>query len=76
MAIPLSQCQYGNYVMQHIVTKCHEETEKILEIFLSNIIILSTNKYASNVVEKAIQSTEPKFKDKLADWFINHGKKE
>ena len=42
--------------MQHIVTKCHEENEKILEIFLDHIITLSTNKYASNVVEKAIQS--------------------
>ena len=73
MAIPLSKCQYGNYVMQHIVTRCHEETEHILSIFLSNIMILSTNKYASNVVEKAIQSTEPLFKERLSDWFIQNG---
>jgi pumilio RNA-binding family len=76
MAIPLSQCQYGNYVMQHIVTKCKEESKKIVQIFLPNIVILSTNKYASNVVEKAIQSVEGVFREELAEWFITVGQKE
>lgn len=56
MAIPLSQCQYGNYVMQHIVTKCFEERKKIFDDFILHIVDLSTNKYASNVIEKAIQA--------------------
>ena len=47
MSIALSQCQYGNYVMQHIVTKCKEERKKVFDNFLGHVVDLSTNKYAS-----------------------------
>jgi hypothetical protein len=42
--------------MQHIVTKCKEERNKVFQAFLSKVYDLSTNKYASNVMEKAIQA--------------------
>lgn len=35
---------------------------------------LSTNKYASNVVEKAIQSPGSTFVNNLADWFVKNDK--
>lgn len=68
-SISLSQCQFGNYVMQHIVTKCKQERKKVFAAFLLNVYELSTNKYASNVMEKAIQSPDSNFCDYLSDWF-------
>jgi hypothetical protein len=50
MSIDLSKCQYGNYVMQHIVSNCFEDQEKVLNIFLDHFAELSCNKYASNVI--------------------------
>ena len=58
--------------MQHIVTKCKEERKKVFENFLEHVVDLSTNKYASNVVEKAIQSPGSTFCNNLADWFIKN----
>jgi pumilio RNA-binding family len=55
ISVELSQCQYGNYVMQHIVTHSKEYKHAIEEIFLNNFIVLSCNKYASNVIEKVIK---------------------
>jgi hypothetical protein len=42
--------------MQHIVAKCKEERKRVFEVFLGHVFELSTNKYASNVMEKAIQA--------------------
>ena len=66
MSIELSKCQYGNYVMQHIVSNCFEDQEKVLNIFFENFAELSCNKYASNVIEKAIKFSKNDFKDEIA----------
>lgn len=50
ISVELSQCQYGNYVMQHIVMHSSEYKKTIEEIFLNNFVTLSCNKYASNVI--------------------------
>lgn len=50
ISVELSQCQYGNYVMQHIVSHSKEYQQTIEDIFLNNFIALSCNKYASNVI--------------------------
>lgn len=55
ISVELSQCQYGNYVMQHIVSNSKEYKGRVEEIFLNNFILLSINKYASNVIEKVIK---------------------
>ena len=60
--------------MQHIVTKCIEERKKVFDLFLQHVVDLSTNKYASNVVEKAIQSPGSTFCNHLAEWFIKNEK--
>jgi hypothetical protein len=73
-AIPLSKCQFGNYVMQHIVTKCKEERRQVFDTFLMHVQELSTNKYASNVMEKAIQASESTFCEALSGWFLGNEK--
>jgi hypothetical protein len=36
ISVELSQCQYGNYVMQHIVTHSKEYKPVLENIFLDN----------------------------------------
>ena len=50
ISVELSQCQYGNYVMQHIVTHSKDYKQVIEDNFLNNFVALSCNKYASNVI--------------------------
>jgi hypothetical protein len=60
--VELSQCQYGNYVMQHIVSNSKEYKGRVEEIFLNNFILLSINKYASNVIEKVIKLASAEYR--------------
>lgn len=62
ISVELSQCQYGNYVMQHIVSNSKEYKSRVEEIFLNNFILLSINKYASNVIEKVIKLASPDYR--------------
>jgi|LakMenEpi03Aug12_release.lakeMendotaPanAssembly.Ray.scaffolds.fasta_scaffold122434_1 hypothetical protein len=62
IAVELSQCQYGNYVMQHIVSNSKEYKGRVEEIFLNNFILLSINKYASNVIEKVIKLASAEYR--------------
>ena len=66
ISVELSQCQYGNYVMQHIVTHSKDYKTQIEETFLQNFIKLSCNKYASNVIEKIIKLSSADYREKLA----------
>lgn len=55
MMLLLCKCLYGNYIMQYLVVNGPlEERNKILASIKSNFILLSLDKFASNVVEKAI----------------------
>ena len=51
MMIPLCKCSYGNYIMQYLVVNGPlEEKNKILSSIKNNFVILSLDKFASNVV--------------------------
>ncbi len=71
MTLDLSQCQYGNYVMQHIVLNCKEHRAKALEVIYNHFVFLSYNKYASNVIEKVIKTAEAEYIEKLAQLAID-----
>jgi mRNA-binding protein PUF3 len=51
--------QYGNYVIQHVIEKGHEyDRTKVVATVISQLLIFSKHKFASNVVEKSIQCAE------------------
>jgi predicted nucleic-acid-binding Zn-ribbon protein len=74
ISVELSQCQYGNYVMQHIVIHSHDYRALIEDIFHNNFIVLSCNKYASNVIEKVIKLSSQEYREKLATC-LHHSEK-
>eukprot|EP00882_Tetradesmus_deserticola_P018946 GHRQ01020375.1.p3 GENE.GHRQ01020375.1~~GHRQ01020375.1.p3 ORF type:complete len:112 (-),score=46.40 GHRQ01020375.1:446-781(-) len=53
--VQLGQDQYGNYVIQHVVEqgKPHER-DAVYDRLFPHIVVLSQNKFASNVVEKML----------------------
>jgi len=56
--IDLSNDQYGNYVVQHIMEHSSRpgDRQMVMRIVRDNILTFSCHKYASNVIEKAIFS--------------------
>lgn len=49
--------QYGNYVTQHVIQHGKpEDRAKIIKIITAQLLTLSKHKFASNVVEKSIES--------------------
>jgi pumilio RNA-binding family len=51
----LSQDQYGNYVIQHVLTHgSHQHKSVIIQVIASHIVDFSCHKYASNIAEKAL----------------------
>lgn len=45
--IRLSECQYGNYIIQHIIEKgSSEEKDKVLNTIKQGFVDLSVNKFA------------------------------
>lgn len=45
--IRLSECQFGNYIIQHIIEKGpEEEKEKVLSAIKQGFVDLSINKFA------------------------------
>lgn len=45
--IRLSECQYGNYIIQHILEKgSTEEKDKVLNTIKQSFVDLSVNKFA------------------------------
>ena len=45
--IPLCECQYGNYIMQHLIEKGPESEKEVLyEVIKKNFVKLSQNKFA------------------------------
>jgi len=46
-AIECCQCQYGNYIMQHLLERGPQaEKDMLLEILKKNFVKLSMNKFA------------------------------
>jgi len=51
----LSQDQYGNYVIQHVLTHgTVQHRSVIVQVIASHIVEFSCHKYASNIAEKAL----------------------
>ena len=64
--------QYGNYVIQYIISlNNHEINRKITNYFINNIGILGKQKFSSNVIEKVFEFSDDKTKElmvsKLSD---------
>ena len=56
---------YGNYVIQYILdSKYANVTDLIGELFLPHLIVLSINKFSSNVVERVIRGVSNNIRDK------------
>lgn len=53
--LKLTQDQYGNYVVQHILRTGSESDKKyIFDLMIDHLLFLSCHKFASNVVERCI----------------------
>ena len=66
--IEISQSLYGNYVIQFLFEAWGtSQCEKIVDIIIENICILSVQKYSSNVAEKIIELLDEKKREKLSD---------
>jgi len=58
-ALPLVQDQFGNYVVQHLLSTKVGFTPKIIQNLLGHIPELSVQKFSSNVIEKCLQVASP-----------------
>ena len=60
--------QFGNYVIQFVITKnIVNINDKIIEGFLDNIIYLAKQKYSSNVIEKCFDFCSQEMRNKIID---------
>ncbi|EPY50751.1 RNA-binding protein Puf3 [Schizosaccharomyces cryophilus OY26] len=54
-SLQLTQGQYGNYVVQHILKKgTNKDKNFVFKLITKNLLYLSCHKFASNVVERCI----------------------
>ena len=54
-SVALCFCQFGNYIMQHLIMKGSQKIkEEIMDQVKNDFVQLSNNKFASNVMEKII----------------------
>lgn len=66
--IEISQSPYGNYAIQFLFESWGiADCDKMVDIIIENICILSVQKYSSNVAEKIIEQLDSKKKEKLSD---------
>ncbi|KAH0740533.1 hypothetical protein KY290_033576, partial [Solanum tuberosum] len=65
-AVQLSEDQYGNYMVQHLLgLKLPRVTYILIDRLQGNFLTLSCNKYASNVVEKIILDSRKKHSTRI-----------
>lgn len=69
--VQLAQDQYGNYVIQHVVEqgKPHER-DAVYERLFPHIVVLSQNKFASNVVEKMLLHCSAQQRGAIVEEFL------
>jgi pumilio RNA-binding family len=69
--VQLAQDQYGNYVIQHVVEqgKPHER-DAVYDRLFPHIVVLSQNKFASNVVEKMLLHCTPTQRGAIVEEFL------
>ena len=65
-AVDLAQDQFGNYVVQHVLEH-GKETHKasIMKVLRDHLLLLSKQKFSSNVIERCLQHASDKEKDLL-----------
>ncbi|CAE7237978.1 PUM2 [Symbiodinium necroappetens] len=65
----LATDQYGNYVVQHVMEHSSRpgDRQQVMNIVRKNILSLSCHKYASNVIEKALQCATPEERSHLVE---------
>ncbi|ODN83409.1 hypothetical protein L202_01552 [Cryptococcus amylolentus CBS 6039] len=69
--LTLTEDQFGNYVVQSVITMGRpEDRDKVIEQLKGRIIQLACHKFASNVVEKAITHADPADKRALIDELV------
>jgi hypothetical protein len=55
--LALSQNEYGNYIIQNVIANGSPiRNQQILEVFAPHLVILCTQKFSSNVIEKCIEN--------------------
>lgn len=66
--------QYGNYVVQHILDHCSHTSSRafIFKYIRDHVFILSSHKFASNVVEKCLISGDMMERREIAMEIINN----
>lgn len=70
--VSLCYCQFGNYIMQHLIVKGSEKVRtQILSDITPDFINLSNNKFASNVMEKAVINSTATFRETVTDQILN-----
>ncbi|CAD8151851.1 unnamed protein product [Paramecium octaurelia] len=68
----LSQTEYGNYVLQHILQYWIPSQEKayLVQLVLQQFFQLSINKYASNTVERALEALGKQELISITKWLL------
>ncbi|PSC74804.1 hypothetical protein C2E20_2398 [Micractinium conductrix] len=70
-ALQLSHDQYGNYVVQHLVTKGPADArDAIVAKAAPQVMTLAQHKYASNVVEACLKRGEQRHRDAIIEQMI------
>lgn len=59
-SLDLAENQYGNYVLQHIITLKRGYLDSVCDMLLPYIFSFSLHKFASNVIEKLIKMCDSK----------------
>jgi len=66
MILPLSRCLHGNYIIQYILENGPlDEKNTILTSIRDNFVELSLDKFASNVMERAIIKSNSNYRKEL-----------
>ena len=65
-AVELSQDQFGNYVVQHVIEHGKDvHKSSVARILKENLLLLSKQKFSSNVIERCLQHASEKDKELL-----------
>ncbi|ERN12505.1 pumilio homolog 5 [Amborella trichopoda] len=69
----LAHDQYGNYVTQHVLEKgTPHERSQIISKLNGQVVQMSQHKFASNVIEKCLEYSDPAERDHLIDEIVGH----
>lgn len=68
----LSQTEYGNYILQHVLQHWvpSPEKSKLVQLVIQQFYQLSINKYASNTVERALEVLGKQELQAVMQWLL------